>query len=295
MRYSQLKAFHSVALYGGFSRASEQVFLTQPALSEHVRKLEQDHDVLLFRRENKRVFLTDAGEQLFILTKQLFEVEHQIDDFLKENRAIVEGVLRIVVDSANHISDILRRFQLQYPNVFVSMQTSNTVDMIAQLRSYETEIAICGRAQVGSEFKSIELGSTPIVAIAAKSFFKKKKTSLTLAELAELPIVFREPGSKTRQLLEEEAVKRKLALKPIMEVEGREAMRDMVGSGVGVGLVSDAEFGYDKRLIKIEISDANLNMQESLIYLSQRGDLRIIKTFVDFVVSEINRNSQICR
>ncbi len=74
-----------------------------------------------------------------------------------------------------------------------------------------------------------------------------------------------------------------------MEVEGREAMRDIVGSGAGIGFVSDAEFGHDNRLIKIKISDTNLQMQESLIYLSQRGDIRIIQTFVDFVNSELNQ------
>ncbi|MEM7260294.1 MAG: LysR family transcriptional regulator, partial [Pseudomonadota bacterium] len=99
MSYSQLKAFHSVALHGGFSRASEQVFLTQPALSEHVRRLEQDHDVLLFRREKKRVYLTEAGTQLFHLTTRLFEVEQEINDYLLETRSSVEGELRIMVDS----------------------------------------------------------------------------------------------------------------------------------------------------------------------------------------------------
>ncbi|MEE9336070.1 MAG: LysR substrate-binding domain-containing protein [Granulosicoccaceae bacterium] len=287
MSYSQLKAFHNVALYGGFSRAAEQVFITQPALSEHVRRLEQDHDVLLFKREKKRVYLTDAGEQLFALTKQLFEVEHRINDYLIEKRAVVEGVLRIIVDSASHIAGTLGRFQAQYPNVFVSMRTSNTEDMIVQLREYNAELAIGGRTNVGNDFKQVELGSTPIIAIAAAGYLKKN--SITFSELSDLPIVFREQGSKTRQLLEDEALRRKVKLNPIMEVEGREAMRDIVGSGAGIGLVSDAEFGHDDRLVKINIKDADLQMQESLIYLAQRGDLRIIRTFVEFVIADLDR------
>lgn len=289
MSYSQLKAFHNVALYGGFSRASEQVFLTQPALSEHVRKLEQDHDVLLFRREKKRVYLTDAGTQLFILTKQFFEMEHRINDFLLENRSVVEGELRIIVDSASHISDTLGRFQVEYPNVFVSMRTSNTDDMITQLRSYNAELAIGGKTDVGRDFNRVELGSTPIIVIAAKGYFPKKKTSIEFSELAELPIVIREQGSKTRQLLEDEATRRKIKLNPVMEVEGREAMRDIVGSGAGIGFVSRAEFGNDDRLVQITIKDADLQMQETLFYLSQRADLRIIRTFVDFVTAEMSR------
>ena len=65
MRYSQLRAFHFVALKGGFSRAAVAMHITQPGVSEQVRKLEQDYDVLLFNRERKVIALTQAGEQLF--------------------------------------------------------------------------------------------------------------------------------------------------------------------------------------------------------------------------------------
>ncbi len=66
MRHSQLRAFHAVALHGGFSRAAEVVNQSQPALSDQVKRLEQDHDVLLFRREGRRVRLTESGEELFL-------------------------------------------------------------------------------------------------------------------------------------------------------------------------------------------------------------------------------------
>ncbi len=285
--YSQLKAFHNVALYGGFSRASEQVFLTQPALSEHVRRLEQDHDVLLFRREKKRVYLTESGTQLFHLTRRMFEVEQEINDFLIEKRSAIEGELRIIVDSACHISKILGAFQTEYPNVFVSLRTSNTEDMLGQLRAYNTELAIGGSIETSADLKQIDLGTTPIVVVAAKGYLPAKTKKLKFAQLAELPVVLREKGSKTRELLEQEAKKRKVKLKPIMEVEGREAMREIVGSGAGIGFVSEAELGNDVRLQRYDIIDAQLQMQESLFYLAQRSDLRIIRTFVEFVNAEL--------
>ena len=288
MSYSQLKAFHSVALHGGFSRASEKVFLTQPALSEHVRRLEQDHDILLFRREKKRVYLTDAGNRLFDLTKRLFEVDGQIDEFLSNSRSAIEGELRIIVDSASHISEILGRFQTAYPKVFVSMRTSNTDDMIAQLRAYNTEIAIAGSIDASNDLVQIHLGSAPIIVIAANGYLPAEQQTIGFSELAKLPIVFREQGSKTRQLLEREAQRRKIRLAPAMEVEGREAMRDIVASGAGIGFISEAEFGNDNRLTGLSINDAELQMQESLLYLAQRSDLRIIRTFVDFVTEQLN-------
>jgi len=102
-------------------------------------------------------------------------------------------------------------------------------------------------------------------------------------------MVFREQGSKTRQLLEREATRRGFSLTPAMEVEGREAMRDIVASGAGIGFISSAEFGNDKRLKGYPINDAELHMQESLLYLAQRSNLRIIRTFVEFARSQLNQ------
>ncbi len=287
MSYRGLKAFHSVALYGGFSRASERVFLTQPALSEQVRRLEQAHDVLLFRREKKRVFLTEAGTQLFHLTTRLFEVEQEITDYLVEKRTTVEGELRIIVDSATHISSVLSRFRQQFPEVFVTLKTSNTEDMLEQLRAYRADLAIGGGIGPGADLKRLDLGATAIVAVAAKGYLPAKRRRLRLSELCAMPVMLREKGSKTRELVEREARRRQLTLNVVMEVEGREAMREIIGTGAGVGFVSEAEFGNDDRLRKYDISDARLTMQESLFYLSQRSEVRIIKSFIEFAAGEL--------
>jgi len=126
MRQSQLKAFHNVALHGGFSAAAKALSLSQPAISEQVRKLEQNHDVLLFQRKHKSVQLTQAGEQVFRLTKQLFEIELQIEEYLSQTSAAIDGKLRIMVDSAHHVTEVLGQFRQRYPNITVSLQTGNT-------------------------------------------------------------------------------------------------------------------------------------------------------------------------
>ena len=77
MRYVQLRAFHYVAIFGGFSRAAEQLFLTQPAISDQVRKLEEEYDILLFNRHKKQIEITPAGEKLLEITRRLFNSEEQ--------------------------------------------------------------------------------------------------------------------------------------------------------------------------------------------------------------------------
>jgi len=174
MSYSQLRAFHFVALKGGFSRAAEAMHITQPAVSEQVRKLEQDYDVLLFNRERKQICLTRAGETLFLLTKQFFEIERQIEEYISEARAEMDGQIRIIADSARHVTQILIEFRKRYPKVHVLLQSGNSEDVVDKLRSYDAEIGIMGGLTPGGDIETLDLGATEIIALRPKELFRQK-------------------------------------------------------------------------------------------------------------------------
>ena len=285
MRHSQLKAFHNVALWGGFSRAAEALFLTQPAISEQVRKLEQDHDTLLFHRERKRVRLTEAGEQLFRLTKQLFEIEDQIQEYLSETSVAITGELRIVADAAQHVTDLLVRFRQRYPETRVSLSVGNTEKVVEALRAYDAEIGVVGSLAPGKDLTVVDLGASKIVAFAAHGLLLASQKSFTLKDLSKYPLVFRETGSKTRQKLMEEAARQGITLQPKIVAEGREGVREVVASGAGIGFVSEAEYVHDPRVMKVGITDADLVMSESLVHITQRKDVKVIRAFMDIARS----------
>ena len=286
-RQSQLKAFHHVALHGGFSRAADAMNLTQPAISEQVRKLEQEHDVLLFHRDRKRVTLTQAGEKLFLLTRHYFEVADQIRDYLSETRAAPDGTLRIIADSAFHITDILARFRTRFPKVRIHLSTGNSETVLAALRAYDAEIGVVGSVVPGRDMDVIDLGSSDIVAVMARtSLDGRAPEEIPFRDLAHKTLVFREPGSKTRAKLEHAAEKEGIRLTPSIVAQGREAMREIVVSGAGIGFVSRAEFGNDDRLVAIPISGADLEMGESLICLKQRDDVRLIRSFMGLAAAQ---------
>lgn len=282
MRHSQLRAFHYVAHLGGFSRAAEFLLLTQPAISEQVRKLEQDHDVLLFHRERKRVRLTTPGEHLFLFTKQYFEIEQQIEEYLSVTSAVLDGELRIIADSAHHVTFFLGQFRKRFPNISVTLRTGNTEEILEDLRAYNAEIGIVGSPSPGSDMETLDLGSTEITAFAARGFSGVSGDTLSMKDLTSLPLVFREGGSKTRQKLEEEAKKQGITLTPAIIAEGREAVREVVASGAGIGFVSLAEYGHDERLTKIRLRDVDIQMSETMVHLKQRRDVRVIHAFMDF-------------
>ena len=293
MSYSQLRAFHFVALKGGFSRAAEAMHITQPAVSEQVRKLEQDYDVLLFNRERKQICLTRAGETLFQLTKQFFEIEQQIEEYISEARAEVDGQIRIIADSARHVTQILIEFRKRYPKVHVLLQSGNSEDVVDKLRSYDAEIGIMGGLTPGGDIETMDLGVTEIIAFAAQGVVPAETTRMRLVDLVQLPMVFREVGSKTREKIECEARRQGVVLAPVIEAEGREAMCEVVASGAGIGFISKAEFGNDPRLVQIVIEDVDLVMSETLAFLGQRKDVRIIRAFTEVAGECLKRQKKI--
>lgn len=288
MRYVQLRAFHYVATQGGFSRAAEALSLTQPAISDQVRKLETEYDVLLFNRQKKQVSLTDFGKKLLEITHRMFDVEHQAHELLSESRALGSAKLRIIADSVQHLHPVLGPFRQQFPEVFISVSTGNTPEIIEKLCSYEADVGVLGEIPESRDFDIVKLSSTPIIAFASKRSSAGKLKSISLEELVTKPLVLREKGSKTRQKLEQIAAAAGLTLKPSIEAVGREAIREIVASGAGIGIVSEAEFGYDERLCKIPISGCKPLMDEALICLKERSKGNLVSAFMEMAHDRIS-------
>lgn len=281
MRYVQIRAFHYVAISGGFSRAAEALCLTQPAISDQVRKLEEEYDVILFNRHKKQVSLTRAGQQLLEITRRLFDVEKQALELLSESRALRAESLRVVADSAHHMLHILARFRERYPGIQMVVSAGNSEEVIAQLYDYEAEVGILGEVPQSRDFEVIKLSSTPLVAFTGRDHPLSRRKSITLAELAAQMLVLRERGSKTRQSIEAAARAKGLTLTPAIEAEGREAVREIVATGGGVGVVSAAEFGQDPRLVPIRLSDSTVLMDEALVCLRERAGGKVIRAFFE--------------
>lgn len=279
MRYSQLRAFHHVALHGGFSRAAEALHLSQPAVSDQVRKLERDTDTLLFRRDRKQVRLTPEGQELFALTRELFEVEERIEAYLSTSGKAVAGRLRMIVDSAHHVTAILARFRAAHPEVLITLSTGNSEDVLSALRAYDADIGVLGSTEPGADLDALDLGGTPVVAFAARGFPGLPDT-LRLEDLGTLPLVMREKGSRTRAWLEQAAANARIRLRPVIEAEGREAVREIVASGAGIGFVSEAEFGRDDRLRTLPLADTAITMTETLVCLRARREVPVIRAFM---------------
>ncbi|MGY9012794.1 MAG: LysR substrate-binding domain-containing protein, partial [Rhodobacterales bacterium] len=134
------------------------------------------------------------GETLFLLTKQFFEIEQQIEEYISEARAEMDGQIRIIADSARHVTQILIEFRKRYPKVHVLLQSGNSEDVVDKLRSYDAEIGIMGGLTPGGDIETLDLGATEIIAFAAQGVVPAEITRMRLVDLVQLPLVFREAG-----------------------------------------------------------------------------------------------------
>ncbi|WP_204114966.1 LysR substrate-binding domain-containing protein [Shimia biformata] len=286
MRHSQLKAFHNVATLGGFSRAAEAMGLTQPAISEQVKTLETENDVLLFARKGRQIALTAAGEDLFLLTKRYFETEAQIAEYLSAWGHAVSGELRIVADSAQHVTDLLAAFRARHPEVRITLRAGNTEDVLEELRNYNAEIGVVGSLPQARDLTAMAIGSSPITGFARRGLVAGGAAGMTLAEFAQYPLIFREEKSRTRQQVADAAQDLGVTLAPSIVAEGREAVRAIVLAGSGIGFVSEAEFSADDRLEKIPILDLDMQMPESIVHLTQRRGVRVVRAFMELAARQ---------
>lgn len=289
--HTQLRAFHAVALQGSFTRAAEQLFRSQPAVSDQIRKLEEQFGVLLFNRTKRSVQLTELGEQLLCITQRLYSVAAEAQELLSNSQTLQTGMLTLAVDAPVHVLPFIARFSEHYPGIRFKVVIGNTDEVLSRLYEFKADFAVLGRSIEGPDLLTQVLSTAPLVAFVAPGHPWCKRDSIVLADLDNTPLVLRERGSATRQTLEDEMLRVGARVRPAIEVEGREAVFDMVAAGLGVGIVSAAEFGNILNMHVLSIEDCQKFMTETLVCLRTQSTRRIIETFFNMVRSSIADSS----
>ncbi len=184
MSYSQFRAFHAVARHGGFSRAARHLLLTQPAISDHVRKLEEAHGVQLIVRGRRGISLTETGRKLFTITERQFEAEAEALELLTRAGTLEEGEIKIGADAAVHVLPAVSRFRKAYPRVSVRLIAGNSAALVEKLLSFEIDIAVTAGSQVHESLNAVKLQQHPLVAVVKAGSLSGKRKWLTFAQLA---------------------------------------------------------------------------------------------------------------
>jgi len=285
MYYYQLRAFHAVATYGGFSKAARQLNISQPAISDQVRKLEGWFNIRLFERKRRSVVPTELGFRLFELTKRMFELEKEAMELISESEALRTGSLRMAADAPLHSVNLIGAFRKAYPGISIKLSIGNGDEVLSSLCDFNADIAVLADVPEDDKFQIIPLRTDPLVAFVDNSHPWASRKKITLKELCTKPLIMRELGSKTRMMLEKELNAREISFDIALEADGPAATREAVAAGIGVGIVSQADFGFDTRLTSLTLSDCDCTMTENLVCLKERAKLRTVAAFWEIAVS----------
>jgi aminoethylphosphonate catabolism LysR family transcriptional regulator len=283
MNHAHLRAFHAVASEGSFTRAAARLHVTQPTLSGQVKALEDTYGVRLFDRRGRRVAPTELGSTLLDLTRRLFSLEDEAEQLLAATRGLRKGHLRVGADAPYHVTAALSAFTKRYPGVQLSLTVGNSAALARQLFEHKIDVAVLANVAGGSRLHIKPLRRDRLVAFVARTHPWARRRRIDLAELADQRLVLREQGSATRQIFETEMARRGLALGEVLDMNSREAVRETVAAGLGIGVVSVSEFGRDPRIKALELAGGDLTMTEYIVCLAERRDLRLINAFLGIV------------
>ena len=291
--HAHLRSFHAVATHGSFTRASEMLNITQPRLSGQVKELEERYGTKLFIRHGRRIELTDIGKSAFSITRLIFRHEEEVEHLLQSARALTSGQLRVGADSPYIATPLLAQFQRLYPGIQISIQYGNSQQLMAWIVSRSCDVAFMPNIpQEDERLYSIPLPPGRLVVFVNQDHDWAERRSVTVEELVTQRIVLREKGSRTRSIFEEAVSRAGHLLPDVMEISGREGVREAVAAGFGVGIVAENELVADSRLRALPVSNAELAHAEYVVCLQEMRSLRVNDAFLEMVSASQKDSSE---
>ncbi|RED49743.1 LysR substrate-binding domain-containing protein [Aestuariispira insulae] len=281
MNYSRLRAFHAVAQHGSYTRAAQAVNISQPTLSDHVKALETDYGVKLFKPKGRGVELTALGARLLEKSRSLMAQEAAIDRMLREAGDLATGHLTVGADAPHNIIPLLSAFSRHYPGIEVALKTGNTAQIQRDLLEGRVDVAVRSEAGYSERLVSEVLQRADLIAFVSVDDPWARKNSVELSDLVGRRLIVRERDSATRTVFEQFVYSAGLTFSDMMEIGSREAVKEAVAAGFGVGIIADTELGQDERLKSIAIRGSEMEILEYIVCLRERRSEKVINALFE--------------
>lgn len=287
----QLKVFDSVARHLSYTKAADDLHLTQPAVSMQIKQLERAVDLPLFEVLGKKVYLTQAGEALHNHTQQILTQLKRASEEMDLLKGIDQGRVRVAIASTvNYFAArLIARFCQIHENVTFNLEVTNRETLLQRLEANEPDMVLMGRPPDDMDLDATPFMSNPLVAIAAPDHALLASSRITLEDLAGQRLVMREPGSGTRNAIER--VFREKGIEPVSRTEmtSNEAIKQVVEAGLGIAIVSlhtvELELSVN-RLVQVPVESFPVMRKW---YIAQRVNKRLspaARAFKEFVIAE---------
>ncbi|HFS67107.1 MAG TPA: LysR family transcriptional regulator [Flavobacteriia bacterium] len=200
----RLKIFKKVAEKLSFTKAAKELFITQPAVTKHINNLEQEFKIKLFIRKGNKIELTEAGNILLKYAKNIENIYNQLDFELSALNQKQKGKIKIGASTTMTqyvLPQLMASFKLRFKDLSVSVINGNTEQIEKALSNNEIDLGIIEGQSKRSEFHYIEFLKDEIVLVAKSSNSIAKRSEISLSELQKLPLILREEGSGTLEVI----------------------------------------------------------------------------------------------
>lgn len=253
----QLQVFESIARLGSFTKAADELALTQPTLSIQIKKLTDVIGMPLFEQIGKRVYLTNCGRILLQATRELFDTFSRLDMQLDDLKGLKSGHLSLaVVTTAKYFAPrVLGEFCRRYPGIEVALKVTNRERLLERMADNMDDLYIMGQPPVSTEVEFEPFLLNPIVIVAPRTHPLVMEKAIPLSRLAQEPFIMREAGSGTRMAIEQFFKEHGVALKVRMELGSNEAIKQIVASGMGIAGLSQHALIWEAPMGEIALLD----------------------------------------
>lgn len=284
-RYFQLRAFDAVAREGSFSKAAVSLGLTQPAVTMQVRNLEESCGQALFARGGRRLSLTTAGTELFRLSRQIFVLEEQVEEYVSLASAFERGSLKLAADSPHVAMEVVAAFGRRYPGIEIAVALGSQRAVWEDVLEHRADAAILGNAPTNERVMNLRLAPQNMLVVLPHDHRFAARRTLGLKDLAGCRLIRREAGSNTQRLVDDAMQQAGVALPSAIELGSREAIQEAVKLGLGIGFVLEREMAADARIVGVPLRELQGCNIDSVVCLHSQRKRGVVRAFLEIAAT----------
>ncbi len=238
--FRQLQVFNEVCDLRSYSRAAEEMSLTQPAVSLQIRQLEELVGQPLFDYVGKKLYMTEAAEALQRASRDIFDRLENLDMQLSDLLGSLQGQLKLAVESSAKyfVPHLFAAFKRLHPEVNLQLTVVNRAQAVRRLSDNRDDLVIMSMVPLDMGLEFLPFLNNPIIAVAPPDHPLGQRETLQLQELEPFTLLMREQGSGTRRACEEYFKDKRVHFKQTLEVASTDAQRECAVAGLGVALLT---------------------------------------------------------
>ena len=288
---NSLLVFHEVAKHRSFSKAAEELFISQPAVTKHIKELERKVGMGLIQRRRGGFALTEVGKILFKYTHKISSHLMDIENLLENLKKDHQGILKIGTTesySKGLMPKLLSGFQASCPFMKIALDVGNSEEIEKSLHVYKNDLVLIAVTKKTSRFESIPFLKEELVLIVSPNHPLVKRKTVSLKELERYPLIIRAKGSTTRRIILQAFKEVGIHPSLLIEAGSSEFIKQWVSEGKGVSIIvkRTVEDEERRKIIKTIPLLEKLYLQVPFLYLKEEKSNPAVKTFVNFIENQ---------